>query len=960
MKKLFSSLLVLFAAVSLYAADLNIYASGLKASQVDNMCNVEYILNAPATTLELMLYTDDITSAMSMAVTDPEALTKGAHTLQVTLPQDVPAGVYHWAMKVTGGETQFADVLNGDGMYNYYLPQDVAVDNNFNSPFFGRVYVSESYDGASDGMSDATKLQTRGIYMYNADMTFVNGDSMALTGYDGGMGGNRSARNAVKRIAIDNGYVYIASRDEETKGIWRMDPANPTDPFVQVLSVAESVDAIAIADNSVYTLEGIGVGMGTMNKYALSEAMGNPVVFGQDTIIHFASYDCDAAPDGRGGFWMAQNRWNKDTYPCLVHVNSLCVRDYLIDKDNNGDLLTQGHNASYRGVVAVSHDGSMVAMGSDKSAVVFSVVYDESTGVPTLTRIMATPQFGSNIDGLAFDVANNLYVASASTERLYAFPIPKVANEFITPAPERSKVYIGVPAPVQHLYLIGDNTGWDPTSAPEMANVDDNIFEGVFTFTNDTNHFAFLDALAEVNDGAGWDYVNAHRYAGNGDAVLLSTVVAKDTLVKVNNTFRIPQGVYRLRVDFNTNMISVFRQGAVVPEGALYIAFKDIIGLEGSDDGDAKTALNDIVKTGADLVSEVTASKVYMAREGCGVKLGSSKAAGSLTLTLVNSVTPAKIIVNAVSYGATEGTAILLGDTVDLTQYGNKVLVPYVKEYDGLTAVSELTFATTTKRMYLLDVIIIPAENVEPFAYKIKHPWDTENLDPWIWKACEEQEDGTWALTDVYMGGGCNIDPKVLEQDWIDAPTLVGNPYAGDSCVFVINPNATEVADILTITKLGEPNVDVTVYEHLYEIGDNQGWHPAQAIEMTNKSENVFEGTFEFTGETSYFAFITVKPETDDWTVTNANRFGGATNNELIADGGTYNLALGELCLTAAQGKYTITVDMTAKTASVVKETEDGLENINGENNVQKVIENGHVYIIRDGVRYTATGARVE
>jgi hypothetical protein len=152
----------------------------------------------------------------------------------------------------------------------------------------------------------------------------------------------------------------------------------------------------------------------------------------------------------------------------------------------------------------------------------------------------------------------------------------------------------------------------------------------------------------------------------------------------------------------------------------------------------------------------------------------------------------------------------------------------------------------------------------------------------------------------------------------------------------------------------------IAVVDQLFEIGDNQGWHPAQAIEMTNKSENVFEGTFEFTGETSYFAFITVKPETDDWTVTNANRFGGATNNELIADGGTYNLAMGELCLTAAQGKYTITVDMTAKTASVVKETEDGLENINGENNVQKVIENGHVYIIRDGVRYTATGARVE
>ena len=111
--------------------------------------------------------------------------------------------------------------------------------------------------------------------------------------------------------------------------------------------------------------------------------------------------------------------------------------------------------------------------------------------------------------------------------------------------------------------------------------------------------------------------------------------------------------------------------------------------------------------------------------------------------------------------------------------------------------------------------------------------------------------------------------------------------------------------------------------QHLYEIGDNQGWHPSQAIEMIQIDTNIFEGIFEFTASLSYFAFITVKPETDNnWDLVNANRFGGATNNELIADGGTYNLAAGVFCLTANPGTYTIVVNLNTLTATVAPKPE--------------------------------------
>lgn len=968
MKKIFSCMLALFAAVSLYAADLNIYASGLKAIQSNgDSVAIEYVLNTQADSLYFMIYGENINEALCMVETDPAALTKGAHQVVRAIPSNTPAGTYHWAIRAFSTATSFADALNGAGMYNYYLPQDVAVDNNYESPFFGRVYVSEPYDGAADGMSAATKTQTRGIYMYNADMTFVNGDSMAVTGYDGGMGGAHNARNAIKRIAIDDaGYLYIASRDAATLGIWRMDPANPTSPFVQVLAGANTVDAIGIEGDKVYTLEGIGVGTGTLNKYPLGNPLGAPMTLGQDTILGFANSDCDVAADGRGGWWIVENRYSIDAYACLAHLTAAGTVDYIVKSESHEDLLSNSNNGgvTQRGVIAVNEEGNLLAIGSNKTAIVFSVDYNGAE--PVLTKLYETGVIGTNIDGVAFDVANNLYILSASIERLLAYPLPKTDNSFVTPAASANKIYIGVPIPVQHMFLIGDNTGWNPTEGLEMTCTADNVFEGSFTFTADTSYFAFFDDLAETNDQGGWDYVNAHRYAGKTDNLLLNHTAWSDSLRMLNHCFRIaPAGQYKLRVDLNKGIVTTFYQApAAISDNAIYISFKDIEGKEGSDSGTAVTSIADIIKAGADYIDTIpTASKIYNARQGCGIKFGTSSVKGELTLRLKEQIIPEKIIINAISYSGTEGTGVLMGDTIELFSAGNKVLNPYVKVSNG-EAITELTFSTTAKRMYLIDVIIIPAEAPLPVVYKIKHPWDLNNVDPWMWKECEEQIDGTWALEAPYYGGGCNIDPKVLEQDWIASPVLVGNPYNGDSCRFVINPAATDVAGILTITKLGDPNPDTTVvvYDHLYEIGANQGWKPNEGVEMTKKSENVFEGTFTFSGASDsgfdYFGFITELNES--WDVVNQHRFGPANDGDLVAIGENAmfeNKGAGKSFKIAA-GSYTFTVDINNMKLTIAPAS--GIENINGENNVQKVLRNGQIYIIRDGETYTVTGAKVE
>ncbi len=158
-------------------------------------------------------------------------------------------------------------------------------------------------------------------------------------------------------------------------------------------------------------------------------------------------------------------------------------------------------------------------------------------------------------------------------------------------------------------------------------------------------------------------------------------------------------------------------------------------------------------------------------------------------------------------------------------------------------------------------------------------------------------------------------------------------------------------------------DVPQTVYEHLYEVGDNQGWNLAQAIEMTAKGDNVFEGTFTFTAEKSYFAFITVMSEV--WDVVNANRFGGATNNVLITDGAIIDLVKqasvqGEgQCLTAAAGTYTITVDLNALTATIHKDA-TALDHISGTMEAEKFYRDGMLLIRKNGHVYTTSGILVE
>ena len=436
MKKIFAFVAAALIASSAMALDgVNVMASGLKSTlNDDGTMAIEYVLNTAATSIEIEFFDEAGDLVSLVAPNDASLLTAGAHQTTITIPEeDLEPGTYTWGIHAYAGATVFENKLPvDDPRYSFYLPQDVVVDNSFESPYFGRIYVSMPWEGDSTGGTYTTQHQKRGIFYYEPTLETVNGVDSALVGYDGGLGGDIHSRAGIKRLAIDEaGYVYVSSRDAATKGVYRMDPALPENPFVQVLAGSYEVDALEMVGDKMYTIEDLGGETGGLiNTYDMTTVpVGQPTKSWSigELNLNLLNADESIRSDRNGGFWIVQNRWTADVYPALTHLTKKGVRDFLIDGSHNADLLSNADGGlTYRGTLGVSLDGSMIAISSNKRAVVFSVTFGDSI---TLTKLCETPAIGGNIDGIAFDAADNLYVASASVEQFHMYPISKGEGE---------------------------------------------------------------------------------------------------------------------------------------------------------------------------------------------------------------------------------------------------------------------------------------------------------------------------------------------------------------------------------------------------------------------------------------------------------------------------------------------------------------------------------------------------
>ena len=432
------------------------WAYDLRLDADTDPANYIFTFTATSAGTATIFFTDE--EGTSVAPTQEVVGTVAAgETKTVTIAKSAFTGDkdIYWSVKVEGEAiAKMAELTDPNkGIYNFYVPQGVAVDNSPNSMYFGRIYVAEGTTGANDGGSEMAKQMTAGLFVYNQALEKVQ----PATGYEGIIPQNVTfnttkptstdeiniIRQQMHRVAVDpvTGEVAFAYYKDPATAIYSMNPddlAGNAQNLIEGSSITYANSLCFNSEGTLYVMNNANTGLTGGQIYKVQD--DEVTLFAaHDKNNQWAVYDNAMASDGRGGLWIAQNRYAYD-YPILSHVNKDGVVDFAVKENLNGWFPNNNTGSSYRGQLAYNEQEDILAFAGNKMVTLFTVEYD-GNGKPTINKLMSTPLLGGgNIDGVAFDYAGDLYVASASAERLYKFVVPTTDNTCTVPAPESQAI----------------------------------------------------------------------------------------------------------------------------------------------------------------------------------------------------------------------------------------------------------------------------------------------------------------------------------------------------------------------------------------------------------------------------------------------------------------------------------------------------------------------------------------
>ncbi|MBR1474523.1 MAG: hypothetical protein IJ613_02980 [Muribaculaceae bacterium] len=451
--------------------DANVYASGLKATQVNgNKFKISFTLNAPATAVDLMVGGKTFNLG---------AAGKGQNTVEVTL-EGVNGQNLPWSLTATGvpntstEPVKVEDKTTNDNL-DFAYARSVAIDNDVESPYFGRIYVAESGH-------TATGRTSNGLYVYNAAFEDILGQ-----GNDPftGNAGFEAASASPQRVFVAKDALYLCDWSDSHPGVWKADPADLNKDFTPIfagenyngtglLVNREGGDSVAIAgsivsiwvdgegDNTVlYTFDEDYVGPAGFSKTILQYNIGqaqtpwmqapSAVVF--DNVDHLEQNGSTCIIPDATGWWISQYRWSEVAeLPALIHYNtSTGMVDFnSAIADPNGAMVGNSMQAG----LAINEEGTLMAIANSDYIRIFEVG-ETSDGAPLLTQKyrFAHGMENNRVWSLAFDVAGNLYQANDQNAGLAIFALPTDDNSYTTPASAAQAITVegtmpGVPGDV--------------------------------------------------------------------------------------------------------------------------------------------------------------------------------------------------------------------------------------------------------------------------------------------------------------------------------------------------------------------------------------------------------------------------------------------------------------------------------------------------------------------------------
>lgn len=428
----------------------------------------------------------------------------------------------------------------------FRCPQGIAIDNNPQSPFFGRVYVANAPTAYTTNLNQNAYAPGIVVYEPNPENGFYRkvGESYMPTGVAFPSTTDEYTRYYMHRIAVNptNGNVYYAkSTSSYQSAIYQLIPDSTnilTDNGAAINVTSKLIDSNDAA-NLLHPINSLAFGPGG-ELYVMSKAgkksVNDEKSCGTGKIYQLTKTDDDDRYDSyaqyynpivqpqlvekdgkvidgpvgdpynvdpwinsnstmvvnaRGGFWVSQmlgsnvsnDKYeapftlsdNNSKYAFLAHIhpngyrkgenpgNSLngyfqfamstvdketfsklsltpkwTLRQFLSPHQQTGDgyssLAPSGQVAIYEKNGMYSTE-AWLAVGFTNKVYVLKLFYnDNDTWFGFNADWMFEIPIGGTIDGLAFDYAGNLFIASASAHTLYAYSLPNYGSSKTNPA----------------------------------------------------------------------------------------------------------------------------------------------------------------------------------------------------------------------------------------------------------------------------------------------------------------------------------------------------------------------------------------------------------------------------------------------------------------------------------------------------------------------------------------------
>ena len=571
-----------FVALSSWAAStspVNCYATRLTLPNngvVDGSRQTSFKFYVVAETDEWWIYLDknkdgDFTDDEQIYHSTDNIEVNSYQTVTCSIPDDIPAGEYQWGVKVRAvAQGRTTPLLgrnyeNSDKRYLFREAMGLAVDCSYESEYLGYSYVTENNGGTTTNVSGTGSRTTKdGIYIFGPAMG-VGNDGNA---YTGGVSWNPTSdykeRGPFRVCTDDEGYVYVcenrpAAESTDVHGgalVWRMHPSDLTKSMQVVLkqshlsNLNKRIHSIAVTRdaNGNKILYGIFGGTsdgmltsGQLGSFIIDDSGNSISITQQNKIVNLysdyklVSIYTSIVPGKHGDLWIFQHRGESSTtYPTVIHLDNTMTVDYRIYANNLLNL---------RGSGALSHDGSVLAVngnvdGNNNIYVHFyNVKYKDAnkSQIQSISRNtsfnIATPRINGYTgtefaEGMAFDVADNLYILSGNNkndniDRLYVYSYPKGNNnEHLTPA--RSALTVKISSS-EHICWHPYPDGYQVTNQDlfEMFRVDYKAYTGQELLYSESNGKiaissnpvpALIDFMTNENSPWKWlgDYIKGY------------------------------------------------------------------------------------------------------------------------------------------------------------------------------------------------------------------------------------------------------------------------------------------------------------------------------------------------------------------------------------------------------------------------------------------------------------------